>query len=86
MRNEHKEFTLSNQILKSGTSIGENVREARRGHSSADFIAKFSISLKEADETQYCLELLHETDFISGKEFQSLTKDCEEIIKILVKK
>ncbi|MFI3325226.1 MAG: four helix bundle protein [Clostridia bacterium] len=84
LRTEHKEFVLSNQILKSGTSIGANVREARRGQSSADFISKLSISLKEADETQYWLELLYETNYISDKEFISLNKDCEELIKILV--
>lgn len=82
--NEKKEFVLSKQILRSGTSIGANVKEAIRGQSKADFYAKMSISLKEASETEYWLELLSETGYIEPQQFESIYKDCQEIIKLLV--
>ena len=75
---------MSKQVLRSGTSIGANIREARRGQSSADFSAKLSIALKEADETLFWLELLVKTDYLDQKLGDSLHADCEEIIKILV--
>ena len=79
------ERILSSQICRSGTSIGANIREANRAQSTADFLAKLSIALKEADETAYWLELLHETGFIpDGDSYQSLYTDCEELIRILV--
>ena len=81
---EKKEFILSKQVLRSGTSIGANIRESIRAQSTADFLAKMQISLKEADETQYWLELLRETDYISGKAADSLIADCEEIIRLVV--
>lgn len=81
---EKKEFILSKQILRCGTSIGANAREASRAQSKADFIAKHHIALKEADETCYWLELLHETDFISEKEFESIYSEANELIKLLV--
>ena len=84
LQTEKKEYTLSNQILRSGTSIGANAREAVRGQSSADFYAKLNISLKEAEETLYWLELLHESDYIETKHFESIYDDCNELIKILV--
>ena len=80
---EKKEFILSKQVLRSGTSIGANVRESIRAQSTADFLAKMQISLKEADETQYWLELLKETDYISEKAADSLIADCEEIIRLI---
>ena len=79
-----KEFVLSNQILRSGTSIGANIAEAEQAQSTADFISKMSISLKEVAETKYWLRLLKETKFISQKEFYSIFNDCVEIEKILV--
>lgn len=79
-----KEFVLSNQILRSGTSIGANVAEAEQAQSTADFISKMSISLKEVAETKYWLRLLKETKFISQKEFDSIFNDCVELEKILV--
>jgi four helix bundle protein len=79
-----KEFVLSKQILRSGTSIGANVRESEHGQSKADFIHKLSISLKEANETDYWLELLFKSDYIDKSMYDSLKKDCEEILKILV--
>ena len=84
LTNEKREFVLSKQILRSGTSIGANVREAVRGQSKADFYSKLNISLKEASETEYWLELLHESGYIDNKQFKSINKDCQEIISILV--
>ena len=81
---EKKEFVMSKQILRSGTSIGANIREAGRDQSSADFAAKLSIALKEADETLFWLELLRKTEYLEERLGDSLHKDCEEIIKILV--
>jgi four helix bundle protein len=79
----HKEFVLSKQLLRSGTSIGANVREAINAQSTADFIHKLSISQKECDETLYWLELLKETDYISETEFISLNNDATELLKII---
>ena len=70
-------------ILRSGTSIGANVKEAIRGQSKADFISKMSIALKEASETEYWLELLYETDFLDKNQFQSIYADNQELLKIL---
>lgn len=81
---EKKEFILSKQILRSGTSIGANVKEAIRGQSKADFYAKMNIALKETSETEYWLELLNESDYIEKSQFDSIYSDCQEIIKILV--
>ncbi len=80
---EKKEFVLSKQILKSGTSIGANVEEADAGISKADFSAKISISFKESRETIYWLRLLYTTEYIDKKMFNSLLSDCEELCKIL---
>ncbi|MBR2660836.1 MAG: four helix bundle protein [Clostridiales bacterium] len=80
---EKKEFVLSKQILRSGTSIGANVREAARAQSKADFIAKMQIALKEASETEYWIELLQETDYISEKAGESLIVDCKELLKMI---
>ena len=84
LTDEKKEFILSKQILRSGTSIGANAREAVRGQSDADFYFKFNISLKEAEETLYWLELLHESGYIEKKLFESLYNDCTQIVKILM--
>ena len=81
---EEKEFVLSKQVLRSGTSIGANVKEAIRGQSKPDFYAKMNIALKEASETEYWLELLHESGYIEEQAFQSIYDDCQELIKILV--
>lgn len=69
---EKKEFVLSKQILRSGTSIGANVKEAINGQSTTDFLSKMSIALKEAGETEYWLELLNETEYISDNQFNSM--------------
>jgi four helix bundle protein len=80
---EQKEFVLSKQILRSGTSIGANVRESRNAQSKADFINKMSIALKEADETAYWLELLKESGIIDHNQFTTLYDDVEELIRLL---
>jgi four helix bundle protein len=84
LRENYQEYDLASQILKSGTSIGANVREALRGQSRADFRAKMSISLREANETQYWLELLMNVDYLSTKEYNSLQYDCIELCKLLM--
>ena len=81
---EKKEFVLNKQILKSGTTIGALVREAEYAQSNADFINKFSIALKEANETEYWLLLLKDTEHISLDIYNSLSPDCDELISILV--
>jgi four helix bundle protein len=83
LQNDKKEFTLSKQLLRSGTSIGANVKEGIRGFSKKDFRFKLGIALKEASESEYWLELLYETDYISEKQFHSMIEDCIELIKIL---
>ena len=70
--NEQKEYVMAKQILRSGTSVGANVREAVRGQSKADFYAKMNIALKEISETEYWLELLYETGYIEKKHFESI--------------
>jgi four helix bundle protein len=79
-----KEMVLSKQLLRSGTSIGALVREAEFGQSKADFAAKMSIALKEANETDYWLSLLKDTGYINDEQFNSLKSDIEELIKMLV--
>ena len=81
---EKKEFVLSKQILRSGTSIGANIRESRNAQSDADFISKLNIALKEADETQYWIELFRLSDIITEESFDSLNKDIDELISMLV--
>ena len=83
--NAKKEFVLSRQILKSGTSIGANVEEAIGGFSKKDFRAKMSISYKEARETQYWLKLLKDTDYIDEVLFEELNKELESILKFFLK-
>jgi four helix bundle protein len=84
LRENYHEHDLAGQILKSGTSIGANVREAQRGQSRADFHAKMNISLREANETQYWLELLMNVDYLSSKEYTSMQYDCTELCKLLM--
>jgi four helix bundle protein len=78
-----KEFVLSKQLLKSGTSIGANIEEAIGGQSKNDFIAKISIAYKEARETNFWLKLLKDTEFITESQFDSLETDLKEILKII---
>ena len=80
---EQNERVLSQQMLRSGTSIGANVREAQRAQSRKDFIAKLSIALKESYETEYWLELLKENEYITQAQFDSVFGDCRELTNIL---
>ena len=83
LRKEKKEFVLSKQMLRSGTSIGANIAESQQAQSRADFLAKLNIALKEAAETDYWLRLLHATDYMSDAEFYSVHDDCTELEKML---
>jgi four helix bundle protein len=83
LKKEKKEFILSNQLLKCGTSIGANISEADGAISRADFLSKISIAYKECLETKYWISLLNETQFITKKMYESLYKDADEIGKIL---
>ncbi len=78
-----KEYVLSKQLLRSGTSIGANICEALCGVSKKDFLSKMHISFKECVETQYWLDLLAETDYLSKNEYDSISSDCEELRKLL---
>ena len=80
---EKKEFVLSKQLLRSGTSIGANLAEAIYGISDKDFLSKMYISLKECAETKYWLELLFKTDYLTEQQYQSINEDCTELIKLL---
>ena len=80
---ERKEFILSKQLLRSGTSIGANIRESEHAQSKADFIHKLSISLKEANETEYWLDLLYETKYINQIEFENIKPKIIELLKLL---
>jgi len=84
LQSEKKEFVLSKQILKSGTAIGALIREAEFGQSRPDFISKMSISLKEANETEYWLSILNDTNYLELELFNSLQNDCKELIAMLV--
>lgn len=81
--NEKHEYVMSKQLLRCGTSIGANLSEAMYGVSRNDFIAKVFISLKESVETEYWLELLNKTDYLSDTEFDSIISDCKELIRLL---
>ena len=85
LREEKKEFIISKQIVRCGTSIGANIEEASGAQSNNDFIAKLHISLKEAKETHYWVRLLRDTDYISTEQAKSLIDDIDDIITILVK-
>lgn len=82
---DQKEYVISKQLLRSGTSIGANCRESRNAQSTPDFVSKLNIALKEADETAYWLELLHDGKFINEDVFISIHTDCIELVKLLTK-
>ena len=81
---ERHEMVMSKQLLRCGTSIGANTRESKNAQSRMDFLNKLNIALKEADETEYWLDLLHETKYLDDKLFYFFLSDCKEIIAILV--
>ena len=84
IRRKDKEYVLTKQLLRCGTSIGANVSEAQRAQSRADFYSKMSIALKEANETYYWLRLLYRTGYINEAEFESMRSDTDELTRILV--
>ena len=84
LTDQKKELIISKQILRSGTSIGANITESRNAQSTADFIHKLSIALKEADETLYWINSLYEGGYLNEKEYQSIYYDAEELVRILV--
>ena len=81
---EQRETIISNQLGRSGTSVGANIREAKYAHGTADFISKLQIALKEANETGYWLELLYKTNYINEDQFNSLETKCKSLRAILV--
>ena len=81
---ERHDYTIGKQLLRSGTSVGANIKEATRGISKADFTAKMSISLKEASESEFWIELLRDTNFITEQQANSMLTDCTELIKLLM--
>ena len=85
LQENKKEFILSKQLLRSGTSIGANVQEALGGQSKKDFISKFSIAYKESLETLYWINLLNKSGYLNQTQSCSLINDCEEITKIITK-
>ena len=82
--NEKKEYVMSKQVFRSGTSIGANIHEAVQGQSRADFVCKLGIALKEASETSYWLVILYRTNHLEEKMYMSLKEDVDEIIRILI--
>ena len=84
IRNKHKESVMTNQLLRSGTSIGANIYEAQYAQSSADFISKLEIALKECFESEYWLDLLFETNYLPETEHKKLTNDCGAIRRMLI--
>lgn len=84
LQKEKNEYVLSKQMLRSGTAVGALVRESEHAQSKADFINKLSIALKEANETEYWLMLLHETEYLSDIEYASIATDCKEMLKLLI--
>lgn len=84
LKDKQSEYVLSKQVLRSGTSIGANVKETTRAQSKADFNTKMHIAMKEAVETEYWLELLEKTEYITKAQAESMISDCVELIKILI--
>lgn len=83
LTSENKEFILSKQILRSGTSVGANIKESIEAQGKKDFLSKMNIVLKEASETEYWLELRKATDYLDEKKFTSIIQDCKELNKLL---
>lgn len=79
-----RKFVLSKQLLRCGTSVGALLKESEHAQSKSDFINKLSIALKEANEAEYWILLLHETEYISDVEYRSIVKDCQEIVRLLI--
>jgi len=84
LKDEKREYELANQLLRSGTSIGANVAEAKYAESDRDFVSKLKIALKEANETEYWLKVIVLSETLSNKETQSLEDDARELVRILI--
>lgn len=84
LKDEKKQYDLGRQLLRSGTSVGANIKEGLYAQSKADFLAKFSIAKKEAAETEYWLELLEAAEILSRDEASSMLNDCREVLKLLI--
>ena len=84
LKKEHGEYIISQQLIRSGTSIGALKREAEHAESTKDFVYKLKIGFKEANESKYWLDLLVATEFLTTKMYNSLNKDCEELLKMLI--
>ena len=84
LQDKQKEYVLSKQLLRCGTSIGANIAEAQQAQSKADFVNKVNIALKEAYETNYWLRLLHATKYLKEKEYESIIADCSEMERLLI--
>ena len=84
VKTNHKETVMTNQLLRSGTSIGANIHESKYAHGTADFIAKMQIALKECYESEYWLEILNRTNYISDEEYKKLQNDCGVIRRMLI--
>lgn len=80
---DYKEFEMSKQLYRSCTSVGANVRESKHAQSDADFLSKMSIAYKEADESDYWLNLLHDNGYLNEDQFESLSHDCTRLVKVL---
>lgn len=84
IKEKHKESVLTNQLLRSGTSIGANLHEAQYAQGTKDFVSKLEIALKECHESEYWLELLYETGYIPNDQYKSLQNDCGSIRRMLI--
>ena len=84
LQSAENEFDMSRQLLRAGTSIGANVAEAQQAQSRADFVSKLNIALKECAETDYWLRLLYATEYLSDKEFRSISPECVEMKRLLI--
>ena len=84
LRENHSEYVLSKQLLRSGTAIGALLREAQYAQSTADFLHKFTIALKEANETEYWLQLLHQSEYLTEKSYISIHNDCKDLLRMLI--
>ncbi len=81
---DYKEFVMSKQVYRSGTSVGANVRESKHAQSDADFLSKMSIASKEADETDFWINMLHDNGYLNDEQFKSLNNDCQRVIRVLI--
>lgn len=81
---DYKEFVMSKQVYRSGTSVGANVRESKHAQSDADFLSKMSIASKEADETDFWINMLHDNGYLNDDQFKSINNVCQRVIRVLI--